>query len=213
LAKKRFKSLVLTLFNALVAMLNKKLAVSIGRKILIALVATLFFGTIALIPRVGYEPKVRVYLPITKYYQYGFAIVDFNCNTSFNPFLYPVSWLFGRGRLSGNFSMIYLPQSYGGEGGRFTWGKLKVIESEASMKVVLEEFYMNLPILPLIFLAMELVGWRRLYLWFLGGVVGFIFGVVGVFFGFFIVTFSTSIIFPKLKKTASSRKHALESKA
>ena len=186
-------------------------AISLAKRVLVALFVTLIFAPVALVPRVGYTAEARIYAR-TAYYQYGFAIVDFGCNSSFNPFLYPLSWLFGRGYLSGNFSMIYLPQSYGGSSGHVTWGKPEVIESEAVMKVVLGEFFVNLPILPALFLAIELAGWRRLYLWFLGGAVGFVFAFpFGVFAGLFVAVFSTFVILPKLRKAVFNRGRVLES--
>ena len=190
----------ISLFDVVMPNSERNWGASLAMAVFVALFATLIFASVALVPRVGYTSETHLY-ERTSYSQYGFAVVDFGCNASFNPFLYPVTWLFGKGYMSGNFSMVYLPQSYGGEGGRVTWGKPELIKGEAEMKVVLDQFYMNLPILPALFFAIELAGWRRLYIWFLGGVVGFALSFpLGVFAGLFMAVFLTYFILPKLRK-------------
>jgi len=192
-------------------MQKKKLFVSVLKKFVIAVVPTLFFGLMALIPPVGYTVQTHLY-SMEKHYElagtsdYIFAVANFNCNASFNPLLYPVSWLSGKGRVQGNFSMIYLPFwtiSLTKEGEKYyvpRWGKLKVIESEAAMKVVLETLLGNLPFLFVLFFATELTGRRKIYALFFGGGVGFVFGVLGVVAGLLVV-FSTVFLLPKLRKS------------
>jgi len=193
-------------------MIKKKLVTGVLKKAVIALVPTLFFGVLALLPSLGYVVQTRVN-SIDKHYElygtsdYVFAVINFKCNASFNPLLYPVSWLSGKGSMRGNFSMIYLPFWRTGvtkEGEQYFfpfWGKQKVIEGEASMKIIMEEFLKNLPFLPAIFFAVELTNRRRLYLLFLGGTAGFVLGsVIGAFVGVSLVAFSTFILMPMLRK-------------
>jgi len=203
---------------------KKKIAKTILKSAAVALIPTMFFAVLALISPIGYSVQTRVY-SVEKHYElmgtsdYVFAVVSYNCNASFDPMLYPLSWLFGRGYMSGNFSMIYLPYwmtlntPQGEQYNMPIWGKQKEIENEATMKVVLEEFLINLPIIPAVFFAIELVGRRRLYLWFIGGTVGFIFGsLIGTIIGFFLVAFSTIILLPRLSHRGS-RLEAEESRA
>lgn len=191
----------------------KKLVTAILGKVGIALVCTLFFVILALIPFIGNMVDVHVYYPIEKHTEfvgdseYSYAIVRFDANASFNPMLYPLSWLVGRGHISGNFSMVYMPYvtggrtDYGETPQTTVWGKRTVVQGEAMMKLVIEELLNNLPLLPAIFFAIELVGRRRLYFWFLGGVVGFIFGTLtGVIVGFTCAVFSTIFLSPNFKR-------------
>jgi len=191
-----------------------KLFVTPLKKAIIALVPTLFFILLAIISPIGYTAQTHVYA-IEKHFElmeasgYAFAVVNFNCNVSFNPLLYPISWLSGKGRLSDDLSMIYLPYwtyHYGraAKDKQYalapTWGKLKDIEGEATMKLVLEEFLINIPILYAAFFAIELKNSRRLYWSFLSGTAGFVFGdMLGVIGGFFLPVFLAILVFPKLK--------------
>jgi len=198
---------------------RRKLARAILRSMGVGLVLTMFFGVFALISPSGYKVQARVN-SIDRHYElsgtsdYIFAVVNYNCNASFNPLLYPLSWLIGRGYLSGDFSTIYLPYwttqttPQGEQYNAPVWGKPEDIENEATMKVILEEFLINLPILPAVFFVIELAGKRSVYLWFLGGTAGFALGsivgttaglLIGTGVGFFFMAFLTTILLPKLR--------------
>lgn len=169
-----------------------------------ALIATLLFVVVALLPYIGNNVDVNVYFPIERRRVYIgtseflYAVVNFDANASFNPLLYPVSWLAGRGSIVGSFSMVYVPYWTGGSGNTPPtpqWGKPQQIKSEATMKIVIEELLNNLPILPAVFFVVELVERRRFYWWFLGGILGFDFGALtGAIVGFSLAVFSTILV-------------------
>jgi len=189
-------------------MTKKKVALEVLEKVGMAFIFTLLFGCLSLLPYLGNKVDVQVNFPLEKHRIYVgqsenvFAVVRYNANASFNPLLYPLSWFIGRGSLSGNFSMIYLPYWVGGSsvnpGDRPPspqWGKPDEIEGEAAMKIVIEELLNNVPILPAVFFVFELLERRRLYWWFFGGIMGFdVAALTGAIVGFSIAIISTMLV-------------------
>jgi hypothetical protein len=151
------------------------------RKALLTLGFTFFFTLLAIFPIVGYYGTVKV--TSIKYFG-SYAYVMYECNATYNPFLYPASWAFSRGQVSGNFTMIALPLAYRGEIPHPIWGLKKDTQEKAMLLVIGKELQANFPTIFLICLIIEVIGKRILHLALLSGIVGFVMAeVMGAFFG------------------------------
>jgi hypothetical protein len=178
---------------------------------------TLVFGILALIPSIGCKIEVEVYRPYQKIHEWVgatelyYAIITYNANATFNPLLYPASWLTGQAMLSGNYTMVHVPSYVGGYTGDAApsarWGKPSEIAASATMNLILNELFVNLPILPAIFFVIEALNKRILFVWFLGGVAGFgAAGLIGLLAGIPIAVISTALLFPRLRGIYSRKK-------
>lgn len=192
-------------------MSNRSKVLSLLKKIGIALGITLFFSFLAAFSGIGYHGKASLILPFKEGVlegQYSYRIVTYSCNVSFNPFLYPLSWLQGKGHISDIFKMVYLPQSYGSPSsdvypyypsGAY-WGTHRDMEQEGLMNVVFSQLtLLNALYLFIIIFVIELFGKHGLLLCLLGGTVGFALGglfgsVVGFVIGALIFVFLILII-------------------
>jgi hypothetical protein len=196
--------------------LRKPLLRALLSKIAIALFLTLFFGIFALIPSIGCKIEVYVYRPYLKIHEWVgsaelyYAIITYNANATFNPLLYPASWLTGRAVFSGNYTMVHLPSYVGSVPGSATsprWGKPSEIAQSATMSLILNELFINLPFLPVIFFVIELLNKRVLIAWFFGGVAGFgVAGLIGLLAGIPIAIASTALLLPRLRDFYSRKK-------
>ena len=197
--------------------MRKPLLRALLSKIAIALFLTLFFGIFALIPSIGCKIEVYVYRPYQKIHEWVgstelyYAFITYNANATFNPLLYPASWLTGRAVFSGNYTMVHVPSYVGGYTGDASpsprWGKPSEIAESATMNLILNELFVNLPFLPVIFFVIELLNKRVLFLWFLGGVAGFgVAGIIGLLAGIPIAVVSTALLLPRLREIYSRKK-------
>jgi len=167
--------------------------IEILRRALFTIGFTFLFALSAIFPSIGYTGTFE-FVSIERFQQY--AIVDFRGNATFNPFLYPASWLFGNGVVSGNYTMVLPPLAYSGrEIPSPKWGGKEDTMEKAELAVIGREMKANLPLIFLICLAIEIVGKRILYLSFFSGVLGFAMAeVVGAFVGFAAGIFAVAYI-------------------
>ena len=182
-------------------------------------VLTLVLGLLALIPNVGYELSIEVYNRDVRYEwidetEFLYAIVDFHADGVFSPLLYPMSWILGRGSISRNVSMVYLPDWTWGtdprSGERYTvprWGKPQAVRDEARMKVAVDELLINIPLLVALSATLVFLIKYRIFLWFSGGVLGFaVAGLVGMIVGLSLGVISAQIALPGLIRMRQSKK-------
>jgi|GEM_PF-3701196 hypothetical protein len=151
------------------------------RRALLILGFTFLFTLLAIFPMVGYYGMARI--NSIEYFG-SYAYVKFEYEATYNPSLYPASWVFGKGVISGNFTMITLPLAYKGEIPRPVWGSKKDILDKAMLMIVIGELKANLPTILLICLIIEVIEKRILHLMILSGIVGFFMAeVMGAFIG------------------------------
>ncbi len=175
------------------------------RKLIIAGAIAAFFAVFAVFPRMGYFCEVDIVPEDVKKDPFGLWLMPVSCNMSYNPFLYPSSWLVGRGQLSIGFWMYSVPEYVGGEFPSLVWRSEADLEEEAILVLILNEMPMNVISNLLIFLGVELLKLRELYACLFGGVIGFPFGgPIGAFIGFFVGTFAVLFVWPKLKESGLS---------
>ncbi|MEM2703277.1 MAG: hypothetical protein QXR45_08960, partial [Candidatus Bathyarchaeia archaeon] len=138
---------------------------------------------------VGYYVYAIKEVSFKPHSQLGYADAVVYCDMVYNPLLYPSYWIVGRGKITGNFSIMYVPEGYKpGEFGGPIWG----VKPEERF-----DFYINYMlfwgILPnlmiLLFLSfiIEIIGEKGLYWILFFGIFGFYFlQVTGVIIGIFL---------------------------
>jgi len=173
------------------------------KKLVIGIGFTSFLLFISIFQNVGYSGSTyvnrkditKVYIPPFEYY----GIVKYAYNITYNPFLFPLTWLSKNGYSSGSSSMVILPESLS-LNGPFVgpqWPSTREIREEALMNEILPELAPNFLILFVLTLIIEYLELRSLFFCWLGGIVGFtVGGVTGTLIGFLIVTF---IVFCRIK--------------
>jgi hypothetical protein len=174
------------------------------RKIVFALAMAGLFIVLGIVTGFGYHVNSIRQLSFVTHSQYGYADATFYCDITFNPILYPTYWLGGRGHTVGNFTMLYIPESYRpGEFGGANWGAGP--ESHYStyiMYVVTSEFNFNLIYCFLVPFLVEIAGSREVYIALLSGVVGFaVATVIGLFVGLLIGTVLALFVLFRLSRT------------
>lgn len=170
------------------------------KRIVIVLGFTSFLVFLSIFPNVGYfgtanvdrEDVVKVYIsPFERY-----AIVNYTYNITYNPFLFPLTWLRGGGHASGISSMLTLPKSIAMQGpfAVAKWPSLKELEENALISMVNFEILSNFLMLLVITFAIEFTKMRLIFICLVGGIIGFVPGglfgtIAGLFIGVFIVAF------------------------
>lgn len=157
----------------------------------------LLFSLFSLYPRLGYNGEATVRIVKTSY-QLLYRDVEVKCNITYNPLLFPFSWLINRGQSSYHFVMRTAPMGVGEFG--ITWSSLEEVKEDALLVVTLNELFINIPFLLFAFLAIELMNLRSLYLGFFGGIIGFsIAGLLGAIIGFLLISFIALLLVRKLE--------------
>lgn len=168
------------------------------KKLLIALGFALFLVFLSIFPNVGYFGWAHVGRgDVVKVYElpHIYAIVNYTYDITYNPFLFPLTWLHGGGHASGSSLMITFPSTSIFAGA--AWPSPHEMEEEALMNTAFSEIRPNFLMLFIIALAIEIAKMRSLFVCLFGGVIGFIPGglvgtVVGLVIGVFIVVFATA---------------------
>jgi len=145
-----------------------------------------FFVLLGTFDGVGYHVHEIRELSFIPDYRYGYADAHFTLDATYNPILFPFYWLSCQGRVSENFSMIYLPNSYE----RSEWGppifdrSLEDRFVKYTSFVVTRGILANLAVLLVITALIEISRRRILYVPLFLGVFGFsAAGIVGVVAG------------------------------
>jgi peptide/nickel transport system permease protein len=144
-------------------------------KLSVALAVTTLMVTISTFESIGYRVNGIQEISFTRHYDYGYADAVFAINITFNPLLYPFQWLIGKGSLSGNFSMVYLPHAYErGEWGPPIFGSSEEHYENYISYVVSSTTLANTLILLVLTIAIELLQWRVSYISLFAGLLGFL---------------------------------------
>jgi len=122
---------------------------------LIALGIAVLFGFLGIFPSLGYHGEVNT--QVVDRDPWGFWIVSAECNVSFNPVLYPFSWISGRGLYSTAFEFVSVPTYVGYEFKYPAWRSSAELSEEAIIIVLVNHIMMNF--IPNLFLSSR---WVRL---------------------------------------------------
>lgn len=180
---------------------KREKAKSLVMKIAIAFGISLLFALLAIIPPLGYSGKAQV--KVLERHWTGYWLFDANFSATFNPFVYPLSWLSGYGNPSGAFLFISAPTYVGGEFKYPAWRSPADLEDEVMIKITLKEIPLNILFNFGVFLVVELTRLRVLYFCILGGVLGFpIGGSIGAVTGFFVGALLGVYVIPRIIKSA-----------
>ncbi|MEM2798878.1 MAG: hypothetical protein QW670_03690 [Candidatus Bathyarchaeia archaeon] len=167
------------------------------QKFAVALGMVFLFALFSLYPRLGYNGEAQVQTLYTNY-QLLYRDIEVNCTVTYNPLLFPFSWLISRGRPSYSFLMRIAPKGASEFG--VTWPSLEETKEDAVLIVVLNELFINIPFMLAVFLIIELVNVRSIYLCFLGSILGFlIIGSSGAIIGFLLILLIIVLLFRKFK--------------
>ena len=140
-----------------------------------AAVMAVFLVLLGTFEGVGYQVHKVQELSFVPNYYYGFAIANFTFDATYNPVLFPFYWLMGKGHISGDFSMKYLPHGYEtGEHPRPIYGqKPEDRYGNYASYVATWGTLANLVILLIMTVAIELLKHRALYALLFFGMFGF----------------------------------------
>ncbi|MDH5694657.1 MAG: ABC transporter permease [Gammaproteobacteria bacterium] len=153
------------------------------------LAMALLLALLGTFDRIGYHVHEIEELSFTPDYRYNYADATFKFNATYNPILYPFYWILGKGHISGDFSMIYLPESYE----RSEWGPAVFGSSPEDHFGKYISFMLtwgifgNFGFLLLMTIVIEALKRRVLYASLFSGVFGFsIAGISGMMVGLFV---------------------------
>lgn len=151
-----------------------------------AVVMALFFVLLGTFGGVGYHVHRIQELSFQPNSRFGYADAEFTFDATYNPILHPFYWLIGRGHVSGNFSMMYLPQYYH-QLRDFPipiWGSPEVRSENYISFMVTGGTFANLAVLLILTVIIEISRRRVLYLLLFSGIIGFSAGgVIGITVG------------------------------
>lgn len=169
------------------------------RKLMVALGITIFFTLLSIFPSIGYFGEART--SVLAGDRYGFLTVCAYPNITFNPFLYPFTWLTENGRPSNSFLFISKPNYYvTGESAHPIPRTPEDLEEEAILTAVVRQLYINIPFNFFMLLVIGLVEIQDLYLCLWIGALGFpVLGVLGAFLGFFATLLLTIVVTRRLR--------------
>lgn len=155
------------------------------KKIVAAVGMVLLFALLSLYRGLGYNGEVQVRMVYTNY-QLLYRDIEVNCSIVFNPVLFPFSWLVTGGQSSFRFLMRTAPLGVSEFG--VAWPSLEETKEDALLIVVLNELFINIPFMLAIFLVIELMNLRSIYVCFFGGILGFLMiGLLGAIVGFTVI--------------------------
>ncbi len=164
------------------------------KKFLFALLMSMFFLLLGFFGGVGYRVYAIKDVSFKPHSQLGYADAVFFCDITYNPILYPFYWIVGRGKLVGNFSVMYVPEGYmPGEFGGPIWGMKPEERYDAYTNFMISwGTFSNLIFLFIVALAIEFVCGRSAYWVLLLGVFGFLVweicgAIIGVIVGSILV--------------------------
>jgi len=169
------------------------------KKILFALGVLFFLTIFSMLPNFGYFGRT-IDVTIEGEDDYGNLYVLACCDVTYNPFLYPVSWLDGNGHFRGGFRFIsmalygaYVSPSTGDYFPRRYYPSKWELMEEALSALTLHQLYISIPFNFIIVLLIGLLRVEDLYLCIFGGVVGFPIGGEAGAFLFFLALLLVSV--------------------
>lgn len=170
--------------------------IKIFKKILFAIVFTFFLTVLGILNGVGYQVISLQQISFTIHSNLGYADAVFYCDIIYNPVLFPFYWFSGAGHLSGNFSMMYVPEAYmPGEYGPPVWGLRPQDRYDTYITYMLTwGIAANFIFLLFISLLTEALGKRLIYVIFIFGIIGFVVAnfpgaIIGLFLGAFTIAY------------------------
>lgn len=175
----------------------KKIAVLVRRLVLPVLFAFMF-TLLGLFSGLGYHLNYIDELSFVKHNQLGYADAVFACDIIYDPIVFPLYWVIGKGHMNGTYQMMYVPESYApGEFGGPIWGLKKEDRYDAYVLYMLTwGTVLNLLFLLGVTITVEIVGQRSLYLVLLFGMFGFsVFQILGVFLGIVVGSLIVLLLF------------------
>ena len=156
------------------------------RKFVFAVLMGLFLFFLGIFNDLGYHVNAIKEISFKPHSQLGYADVVFFCDIIYNPILYPFYWVVGRGTLTGNFSIMYVPEGYyPGEFGGPIWGIKPEERYDSYINYIISWGTLpNLILLLSVTLIIEIIGERGAYWILLFGIFGFsLWKLTGVIIG------------------------------
>jgi hypothetical protein len=155
---------------------------------------SMFFLFLGFFGGLGYYVHAIKEVSFKPHSQLGYADAVFFCDITYNPIIYPFYWVIGKGKIVGNFSVMYVPEGYmPGEFGGPIWGIKPEERYDSYINMMISwGTFPNLIFLFIIFLNIEFLWGRSLYWVLLSGVFGFLiwelYGtIIGIIIGGIIV--------------------------
>jgi hypothetical protein len=168
----------------------------IFKKVLFAMAFTFFLTILGILNGVGYHVMSIRQISFTIHSNMGYADAIFYCDIIYNPVLFPFYWFSGAGHLSGNFSMMYVPEAYmPGEYGPPVWGTKPQDRYDTYITyMVTWGITANLICLLFLSLLIEALEKRLVYVVLFLGIIGFVVGsflgvIIGLFLGVFVIAY------------------------
>jgi len=148
---------------------------NVTKKIVFTLCIAFLFTFLGLYAGIGYQVNSIHEIYFYPHNDLGYADASFYCDIYFNPILYPSFWMKGIGHIAGNFTIMYLPESYyPGEFGGPIWGLSgKARYENYIMYIITGATFSDLLIIFLVGISIEAIGKRGFYLILFFGVLGF----------------------------------------
>jgi hypothetical protein len=179
-----------------------------AKKLIFAVAIAFFLVLLGLFDGLGYHAQIKE-ISFTRYSDMNFAFATFNCNILYNPVLFPFYWLKGSGHLDGNFTHIFVAESYepGEYGGPIFPMTPKARTDTYITKMVTWGTAENLVLLLALTLLIEALGKRSLYLVFFSTTICFaIASVIGAIVGVFLGAFAVGYILFRMSPESPLRR-------
>jgi len=173
------------------------------KKFLCSIVITIFLAVLSSLPNIGFSGRT-VNVAIEGWDQYGNLYVLANCEVTYNPLLYPLSWLFMGGSFSGKFYFISTPLYGASPFGEYSphvyWPSRYELMQEALDSLVVHNLSVNIIVVFCIVLVIMAFKIYDLYLCiFLGALTFPIGGPCGVLAAFTLTLLAAVFVKLKLK--------------
>jgi hypothetical protein len=179
---------------------KKDKALFYGKRCLIALGISLLLALLSIIPGIGYHGEAYIN-DFERNPRYLFTDVNVTTSITYNPFLFPFSWLTGNGQAGLHFMMRVAPQ--GAFMGMVSWESFEEMKQDALLIVTINALFVNTPYIFLILLAIEIMRLRPLYISLVGGIIGFLAGGPIVAIATFLT--ATFLLWPLISKLKKSK--------
>lgn len=160
--------------------------IRLSSRFVFALAMALLLALLGTLQGTGYHVHEIEELSFIPNYRYGYADAVFKLKATYDPIVYPLYWVLGKGQVSGEFSMVYLAEGYE----RSEWGPAifgNTPEDHFGRYIsfmVTWGTLANFGFLLLITIIMEILKRRVLYAPLLVGVCGFsVAGINGMLIG------------------------------
>ncbi|MEM2352466.1 MAG: hypothetical protein QXT26_08680 [Thermoproteota archaeon] len=150
----------------------------------------IFVEILSALPSLGYSIEIENYTELGRE-TVGRIIISAKYNAAFNPFLYGLTWVYGKGYIEGYFNFTTTPQWYLVQGPtgdvflRYRNPTPTEIREQATSNLAMEQFNINALFNIAMLILVGLMRMHDVYLCIMGGILGFaVAGILGAFIFF-----------------------------